>query len=115
MGTNYYAVRKNVSLDEAIHIGKSSMGWLFLFQEQNNKEIPVEWHTYEEVKNWLYENTVKTDKYVILNEYEEKISFDKLMNIIQKKQNDRICLSNPDNFKFSRNVNGYRFSNVTFS
>ena len=45
MGTNYYAVRKRPSLyDRTIHIGKSSVGWLFLFHDNER------FHTYPQFK-----------------------------------------------------------------
>ena len=35
MGTNYYVVRDRPSQMEPVHIGKSSIGWLFGFQDQD--------------------------------------------------------------------------------
>lgn len=117
MGTNYYAVRNKASLEEPIHIGKSSMGWLFVFQEQNDtwRDTPVEWHTFNQVKEWLYKNTVESKKYVILDEYDRKISYKKFINLVEQKQKDKHCLLNPDNFNYSKNVDGYRFSSGDFS
>ena len=117
MGTNYYAVRNKASLEELIHIGKSSFGWLFLFQEQKDtwRDIPVEWHNYEQVKEWLYKNTVESKKYAILDEYDRKISYKKFIDLVETKQKNERCLSNPDNFKYNKNVNGYRFDDRDFS
>ena len=117
MGTNYYAVRNKASLEEPIHIGKSSFGWLFCFQEQNDtwRDIPVEWHNYEQVKEWLYKNTVESKKYVILDEYDRKMSYKKFIDLVETKQTDKRCLSNPDNFKYNKNINGYRFDDRDFS
>ena len=54
MGTNYYAIKKKPSLyNREIHIGKSSVGWLFLFRDNE------EFHTYPQFKKWL-ENNVDT-------------------------------------------------------
>ena len=116
MGTNYYAVRNKASLEEPIHIGKSSFGWLFLFHEQNNtwRDIPVEWHNYEQVNKWLYKNTVESKKYVILDEYDKKISYKKFIDLVETKQTDKRCLSNPDNFKYNKNIGGYRFDDRDF-
>ena len=116
MGTNYYAVRNKASLEEPIHIGKSSFGWLFLFHEQNNtwRDIPVEWHNYEQVNKWLYKNTVESKKYVILDEYGKKISYKKFIDLVETKQTDKRCLSNPDNFKYNKNIGGYRFDDRDF-
>ena len=114
MGTNYYVVPNRPSVAEPIHIGKSSAGWLFHFQEQNEKwhEPPIEWHTYEQVVDWLQRFTVDTDEYVIMDEYDRVVSLEKLINHIEEKQIN--CKSNPDNFTYCKNVNGYRFSDREF-
>lgn len=114
MGTNYYVVPNRPSVAEPIHIGKSSMGWMFLFHDVNEpyRDVPIVWHSYEEVKNWLQRYTVDTDKYVILDEYDGVVSFDEFINHIQEKQIS--CKNNPDNFTFCRNVNGYRFDDREF-
>lgn len=116
MGTNYYAVRNRPTLADPIHIGKSSAGWLFWFQSQNDKwrDPPVVWNTYKQVVDWLRKNTVEKSDYVILNEYDEIIPFDDFVELVQRKQNDQLCKGNPDNFSYSRNVDGYRFSDEEF-
>lgn len=116
MGTNYYAVKNCPSLAGPIHIGKSSAGWLFSFQSQNDKwrDPPVVWNTYKQVIDWLHKNTVEKTDYVILNEYDEIIPFDDFVELVQSKQNDLLCKGNPDNFSYSRNVDGYRFSDEEF-
>ena len=112
MGTNYYAVRNRPTTDEPIHIGKSSMGWKFLFQRQDMPyaEPPVVWNSYDEVYAWLYENTVRSDKYVIINEYDEIVSFDDFIKLIELKQRER----NKDDFTYCDNVKGYRFTRGDF-
>ena len=112
MGTNYYAVRNRPTTEEPIHIGKSSMGWKFNFQSQNKKwcEPPVVWNTYDQVYEWLYKNTVESDSYVIIDEYDEIISFDDFVALVEKKQSE----NNPDDFTYSKNVNGYRFCDEEF-
>ena len=114
MGTNYYVVPNRPSVETPIHIGKSSMGWMFLFHDVNEPygDVPIVWHSYEEVKNWLQKYTVDTDEYVILDEYDRVVSLDELINRIQEKQIS--CKNNPDNFTFCRNVNGYRFDDREF-
>ena len=114
MGTNYYVVPNRPSIEEPIHIGKSSMGWMFLFHDVNEpyRDIPIVWHSYEEVKNWLQKYTVDTDEYVILDEYDRVVSLDELINRIQEKQIS--CKNNPNNFTHCRNVNGYRFYDGEF-
>jgi hypothetical protein len=37
MGTNYYAVKNGPTIQELVHIGKSSAGWLFNFQQQEGE------------------------------------------------------------------------------
>lgn len=99
MGTNYYAVKKKPSLyNGALHIGKSSCGWKFCFQgyedELNIKSI-------EDWKKYL-----KSDDIVILNEYDEEVSYNDFFKLVEEKQKE----NNPDDFKYSINVNNYRFT-----
>lgn len=116
MGTNYYAVRNRPTIEEPIHIGKSSAGWLFDFQTQNNQcsDIPVVWNTFNQVKDWLKKYTVDQTDYVIINEYDEIVPYNDFIELVNQKQLDAHCKSNPDNFKYSRNVDGYRFSDDEF-
>lgn len=117
MGTNYFAVRNRPTISSPIHIGKSSVGWLFLFQEQNKpwNDPPVVWNTYEQVKDWLRKHTVDSTDYVIIDEYEDVIYFMEFVNLVESKQKDEFCKNNPDNFSDCRNVNGYRFTDEDFS
>ena len=114
MGTNYYAVRNKASLERPIHIGKSSIGWKFLFRDQDDtwSDPPVVWHTFDQVKDWLTKYTVLTNEYVILDEYDEPISFDDFVKLVERKQ--RECKDNPDNFRYCKNVDGYRFDDHEF-
>lgn len=114
MGTNYYAVRNRPSIEEPIHIGKSSIGWMFNFQTQNNpyNDPPVVWNTFDQVRLWLKTHTGPDKEYVIMNEYDEVVNLDWFLDLVEKKQ--RIESKNPDNFKYSRNVDGYRFSDGEF-
>lgn len=116
MGTNYYAVRNKASLEQPIHIGKNSIGWLFCFQEQKDtwRDIPVEWHTYNQVKEWLEKYVVEKKEYVILDEYDRLIYYEDFINLIESKQKDKRILSNPENFNYCKNVDGYRFSDGEF-
>ena len=117
MGTNYYAVKNRPTVEEPIHIGKSSIGWLFHFQTHNEswREPPVVWNTFNQLKEWLNKYTVESDDYVIIDEYDEIITLDEFLKLVDRKQNDEYCLSNSDNFSNARNVDGYRFSDVNFS
>ena len=116
MGTNYYAVRNRPTVETPHHIGKSSAGWLFNFQEQNDSwtEPHIVWNTWPQVKDWLKKYTVDTHEYVIMNEYDEKVSYDYFVHLVEAKQRDPFCRDNPDNFLYSRNVDGYRFSREEF-
>ena len=112
MGTNYYAVRNRPSVCEPIHIGKSSAGWKFHFQQQNNKwnEPPIEWNTFPQVRDWLKKYTVDSTEYVIMDEYDRIVPFDEFMELIERKQEE----NNPGDFAYARNVDGYRFSEGDF-
>lgn len=116
MGTNYYVVQNRPTTKEPIHIGKSSFGWMFLFQSQNEtwNDPPIVWNTYAQVKDWLKKHTVDTNEYVIMDEYDEIISYDDFVTMVEKKQKDKMCRGNPDNFTYCRNVDGYRFSDECF-
>ena len=114
MGTNYYAVRTRPTTEYPIHIGKSTFGWMFCFQTQNEKwnDIPVVWNTYRQVIDWLKKYTVDSKEYVIIDEYDEIISLDDFVEMVREKQTaDK---DNPDNFTYSRNVDGYRFTDGDF-
>jgi len=117
MGTNYYVVRNRPSQMEPVHIGKSSFGWMFCFQTQNEtwRDVPVVWNTYKQVKDWLKKYTVDDPKYVIIDEYDEIIPFEEFIKLVDRKQNDPDCRKNPNNFTHSRNVDGYRFTDGDFS
>jgi len=116
-------IRYNVldSLDleerEQIHIGKSSGGWLFCFQSQHTKinDVPVIWNSYDDVKNWLEKYVTEDNTFVILDEYGKKLTVKKFINLVDTIQKNKKNLENPDNFRYSRNVKGYRFSDGDFS
>lgn len=116
MGTNYYAVRNRPTTQEPIHIGKSSIGWPFNFQSHNEtwEDPPVVWNSFNQVKDWLKKYTVDSTEFVIIDEYDEIISYDDFIDLVESKQKDEHCRSNPDNFSYCRNVDGYRFSDCDF-
>jgi hypothetical protein len=37
------------------------------------------------------------------------------IDMINKKQKDKLCIQNGDNFKYCRDIDGYRFSDTDFS
>ncbi len=120
MGTNYYVVPNRPSTRGAVaHIGKSSYGWLFLFHAENNvwNDDPIVWNSYEEVMEWLEDNTtgVLFPKYCIIDEYEQTMDFRQFKQMVDEMQEDSNRLKNPNNFKHCKNVNGYRFDDGEFS
>lgn len=110
MGTNFYAVKNTPTTFECewrIHIGKSSAGWLFLFQDCEH------FHTYPQVVKWLDDN-VRGGNYVLMNEYDEVVPVDDFIELVQEKQRDPHCKNNPENFYYCRNIDGYRFDDREF-
>ena len=116
MGTNYYAVRNRPTTREPIHIGKSSMGWMFLFHQHNDTwdDPPVIWNTFGQVKEWLKKYTVDSNEFVIMTEYDETVTFEDFFEMVDAKQKDDQCRGNPDNFVYCKNVDGYRFDDRDF-
>ena len=109
MGTNYYAVRNRPTTDEPIHIGKSSSGWRFLFQEQDIWGDPeVHWHTAREVYWWLEKYTVESNEFVIMNEYDEVVTFEDFKTLVEQKQKEKI------HDEHAKLVEGYRFDSSWF-
>lgn len=113
MGTNYYAVRTRPTVEKPIHIGKASIGWKFNFESHNDvyNEPPVIWNTYNQVIRWLHDHVELNKEYVILDEYDDVVSLEEFKAIVDEKQSEE----NPDNFVYSRNVDGYRFTDGEFS
>lgn len=117
MGTNYYITKNGPSVRTPIHIGKSSIGWLFLFQAQNETwyDPPVVWNTWPQVRDWLRKYTVESKDFVIIDEYDEVIPYDEFVKMVERKQVDPRDRDNPDNFSHARNIDGYRFEYDDFS
>ena len=112
MGTNYYAVKKEPAVLSPIHIGKSSMGWKFCFHkvcsfENYINEEPL--NTFPQWKKFLEEQTANGN-IVIMNEYDEIVELNYLLELIESKQSE----DNPDNFTWSDNIDGYRFTDGEF-
>ena len=110
MGTNYYLVKNKPSTDSGLHIGKSSLGWRFLFHKPPIWETDKPLNTFEQWRDYLKETT-ESGNYVILNEYDEVVSLDDFLKMVANKQNE----NKPDMFEYCENVNGYRFSSGEFS
>jgi len=110
MGTNYYLVKNRPSTDSGLHIGKASFGWRFLFHKPPIWETDKPLNTFEQWRDYLKETT-ESGTHVILNEYDEIVSLDDFLKLVEIKQNE----DNPDMFKYCENVNGYRFASGDFS
>ena len=110
MGTNYYLVKNKPSTDSGLHIGKSSLGWRFLFHKPPTWETDKPLNTFEQWRDYLKETT-ESGNCVILNEYDEVVSLDDFLKMVANKQNE----NKPDMFEYCENVNGYRFASGEFS
>lgn len=110
MGTNYYLVKNKPSTDSGLHIGKASFGWRFLFHKPPIWETDKPLNTFEQWRDYLKETT-ESGTHVILNEYDEIISYEAFINMVQEKQS----YYKSDMFEYCENVNGYRFASGEFS
>ena len=114
-----YNVSYNFDLRELnqVHIGKSSAGWLFNFQHQDTEidGVKIRWHSYEDVMSFLKEWVSQKKEFVIIDEYNRKVSYTEFKDLVDTKQKDPHNLDNPDNFHYCDNVKGYRFSSGDFS
>lgn len=85
MGTNYYLKSKPCETcghcQTELHIGKSSMGWRFLFRSYNY-ETKI-----NSFDDWLLE--LNNPNKVIYNEYHEKIELAELLELIEDKRNGK--------------------------
>ena len=98
MGTNYY-IRKTCEhcgrYDE-IHIGKSSMGWRFLFRKSP-------------FINTVAEAVYLTCSYPIYDEYDNRITAKDFWDMVQEKQKEKA-----HNGKFYLNVSNFDFCEEDF-
>lgn len=111
MGTNYYLVKNRPSIGSGLHIGKSSIGWRFLFHKPSIWDTDKPLNTFEQWRDYLKETTVDKKTHVIMNEYDEIVSYEEFIKLVKEKQK---CKSK-DMFQYCENVNGYRFSSGEFS
>ena len=110
MGTNYYLVKNRPSIASGLHIGKSSVGWRFIFRKYSLFETDVPLKTFENWRDYLIETTTK-GTHVIMNEYDEIVSLDSFLELVESKQK----INKPGMFEYCENVNGYRFASGEFS
>lgn len=113
MGTNYYAVMKKPTIAGPIHIGKSSIGWKFLFHSVPRYFNYVNGEPLDSYSRWVnfLKEYTENDTIVIMNEYDEEVSLTDLIELVQRKQLE----INDDNFRYCDNVEGYRFMRGDFS
>lgn len=111
MGTNYYAVSIKPTVNPPIHIGKSSMGWKFLFHEVSAWENWVDDSDIRTYPQWIKFLKANADRVVIMNEYDEFVSLERFIEIVKLKQKE----NNADDFTHAKNINGYRFTDGEFS
>lgn len=87
MGTNYYArynACKCCDRFDAVHIGKQSAGWTFLFRGYvNSDETPLSIKTFSDWKKFLDSENVE-----IYDEYNERVSKTEFLARIQSKAPD---------------------------
>lgn len=109
MGTNYYLKSQPCEscgqCQNPLHIGKSSVGWRFLFRSYT---FPLHINCFDD---WLLE--LKNNKKLIYNEYNEKIDLYQLLELIESKRNGK---SNANrNRSFFQDEKGYDFCSNEFS
>jgi len=87
MGTNYYAFSDPCShcgrSDGRVHIGKSSIGWQFLF-------APLDRANGEGIYSWKAWKLYLADKRIV-NEYGDAVSLAELVDIVENKQTSGLC------------------------
>jgi len=77
MGTNYYLHKTNAEgFNEILHIGKSSVGWRFVFRGYDNIQCRYDW-------------IMKMEGGHIFDEYDRKITYDSFWEMVESKIGDR--------------------------
>jgi len=108
MGTNYYTKLKeckHCNRYEEVHLGKSSAGWQFSFQ-YNGGEY---YKNIEQMKEWLKGKQ-------ILNEYEEKVSYEEFWEMVKNKQKSSNSNHASKHTDYNnRVIDGYSFTDCEFS
>lgn len=101
MGTNYYLQINSCphcgKPDEERHIGKSSMGWKFLFKAEYGY-----WSSFGEFKDYLKEHK---DRWKIFDEYHREHFEKDLLGLIERKQiektDEQHSYSDPEGYRFT--------------
>jgi hypothetical protein len=118
MGTNYYvrheACRECGRCAEDIHIGKSSMGWKFLF-------APLERRDDDGIYSWKQWREYLVGKKIV-DEHGRGISLPAFIDLVESKQNDGLCALTASRQQYgpysleerarheNKDDDGYRFS-----
>lgn len=104
---------KKPTIADPIHIGKSSIGWKFLFHTVPGYINYINGESLDSYSRWIrfLKEYTDNDTIVIMNEYDEEVSLTDLIELVQRKQLE----TNDDNFKHCDNVEGYRFFIGDFS
>lgn len=75
MGTNYYAEMSIHGVPINLHIGKSSVGWKFLFAEYSNLRSWADWLEF-----------LTLDDVKIVDEYGQSVEVDDLARVVRHAQ-----------------------------
>lgn len=104
---------KKLTTADPIHIGKSSIGWKFLFHTVPGYINYINGEPLDSYSKWIgfLKEYTENDTVVIMNEYDEEVSLTDLIELVQRKQLE----NNDDNFEYCDNVEGYRFMSGEFS
>lgn len=108
---NYFVVSKLPTCRKPIHIGKASIGWKFLFHRVSCWENYIDDKPLNTAKQWYTFLRDNEKSIFVLNEEDEIIDVEWLIGLIENKQ----IIKNPEEFKYSDNIDGYRFTDGEFS
>lgn len=98
MGTNYYLETytcPHCGLNQEYHIGKSSAGWRFLFDNFKDFE------TIDELKNFI------STRGIIIDEYDRIVKFEEFWNKVEEKQKEKEHKN--DELPLYYQIDGYDF------
>ncbi len=102
MGTNYYY--ESCKRSESLHIGKSSAGWVFIFQAHDEPEIMS-------VSDYLVHFENNPGK--IVNEYQQELTVEEFKQLVQSLQSQP---NRPrENLQNWSDLEDYHFAKYNFS
>ena len=109
MGTNYYVKTDRCKScghkEEGVHLGKSSIGWIFSFQLNGG----IFYKNIEEMKQWLIGKEIE-------DEYDKTISHTEFWEMVEAKQLQESNKShaNQTDCRHSTEIDGYSFTDCEF-